>query len=1009
MTLLTKPVAHFLQRGAVMKFVLWILCIFLSIAGRTFAFDLHNTVLDFWNKENGLPQNSVYAITQSRDGYLWLATQEGLVRYDGVRFSLFNRKNIPALKQNYVVSILEASDDSKWLGTFGGGVTRLKDNHSITITTQEGLADDIVNDVFESSDHSIWICSMGGLNRWKNGKLTLYTTRQGLPHRRVSSIDEDAAGTLWIGTDAGLVQMKNGVFKTYTTKDGLSNDIVRIIRSGRDGSIWAGTSGGGLIQMKNGKFTIFNTRNGLANDDVTALNEDRQGILWVGSMGCNLQRFEEGKFIPYERTLSGKTVTSIYADAEANLWVGTLEGGLFRTRQSTIRTLMEDRYTWSIYEDSKNTKWIGTSEYGLYQYKNGQFTEFGPSRGLSDPEVFSMAEDHTGTLWVGTRRGLNWIKNGKISVFPLQDQMPNPFIRALFVARDGAVWIGTYGGGLGQYKNGKLRIYTTRDGLANDFIRYIFEDSSGSLWISTYGGGISRLKEGRFRTYTVKDGLSYNVTGPIYEDADRVIWIGTLGGGLNRFEGGRFKAFNTQNGLFDDKIFAILEDKKNNLWLSSNNGIFRANRKELNAFARGEIRAYHCISFGTSDGMKESECNGGSQHAGWKMRDGSLWFPTVKGIAIVDPNSIKRNLIPPRVVMESVHVDRKSVDANRWIQFAPGTRDMEFQYTGINFASPEGIVFQYKLEGFDKKWVKAEMRRTAYYTNIPPGEYQFRVAAMNKDGVWNKTGVSFPFRINPYFYQTRSFLFSCVIGLVFVVWAIYKFRLRRLVQQNLILEAKVAERTSTLRKTAREAAILEERNRIAQDLHDNLAQGLAGIVVQIDAAKRVLNDSPSDARQHLEDASNQARDSLEETRRSVRALHPLLLERSDLYQALSKLTQQLANGAPVKVECNLKGKPRTLSKEVELNLLRIAQEAISNALKHSNAQEIGIHLMFGPEQIELRVQDNGNGFKSPKWKTDQDQGLGLAGMQSRAEKIGGCLAIRSQNGKGTEILIQVPT
>ena len=992
-----------------MKLILLTLCVILTTSAGTLAFDLHNTILDFWNKKNGLPQNSVYAITQSHDGYLWLATQEGLVRYDGVRFTLFNQNNIPALKQNYIVTILEASDKSMWLGTFGGGVTRLKDNKSVTITSEEGLADDVVNYVFESSDRSIWICSMGGLNRWKDGKLTLYTTGQGLPHSRVTSIDEDPAGALWIATDAGLVRMKNRIFTTYTTTNGLSSNIVRIVRTGKDGSIWAGTAGGGLIQMKNGKITVFNTWNGLANNEVTALSEDRQGILWVASMGCNLQQFEEGKFINYERTLTGRMVTSIYADAEANIWVGTLEGGLFRTRQSTIATLMENRYTWSIYEDSQGTKWIGTSEYGLYQHKNGQFTEFGTSKGLSDPEVFTIAEDRTHTLWVGTRQGLNWIRNGKISPFPLQDQLSNTFIRAILVTRDGGVWIGTYGGGLYQYKDAKLRSYKTVDGLANDFVRHVFEDRSGSLWISTYGGGLSCLKNGRFNNYSVKDGLSNNVTGPIYEDADGVIWIGTMGGGLNRFEDGRFTIFNTRNGLFDDKIFAILEDEKENLWFSSNNGIFRANRKELKAYARGEIRTYQCTSFGTSDGMKESECNGGSQHSGWKMRDGSLWFPTVQGIAIVDPESIQRDLIPPRVVIESISADRKFVEVNHRTEFPPSTRDVEFHYTGMNFTAPDRILFEYKLEGFDKDWIEADTRRAAYYTNIPPGDYRFRVIAMNKDGVWNQTGASFAFRLNPYFYQTRWFVLFCITGLLLTAWAIYRFRVQQLVRQNLILETKVAERTATLRKTAREGAILEERNRIAQDLHDNLAQGLAGIVVQIDAAKRVLSDSPNDARQHLEEAANQARDSLEETRRSVRALHPLLLERTDLYGALTKLTQQLANGAPVKVECDLKGTPRTLSKEVELNLLRIAQEAISNALKHSNAREIGIHLMFGPQQIELRVRDDGNGLKSPKWKSEEDQGLGLAGMQSRAKKIGGSLIIRSQNGKGTEILINVPT
>jgi signal transduction histidine kinase/ligand-binding sensor domain-containing protein len=974
-----------------------------------FSFDLHNTVLDTWNTDNGLPQNSVHALMQTRDGYLWLGTQEGLVRYDGVRFTLFNRRNIRALKQNDITALLEASDGSTWLGTFGGGVTQLKENSSRTITMQQGLADDIVNSLLESKDGSIWICSMGGLNRWKDGKLISFTTRNGLPHSRVNSVAEDRSGTLWIATDGGLVALKDGSLRTaFTVHNGLPSNLIRVIRIASDGALWAGMLDAGLIRIENQKITIFDTNNGLANQEVTALYEDHNQSLWVGTTGSNLQRFENGKLVSYPRNLAGKIVSSILEDSEGNLWVGTSPGGLFRIREATIHTLLEEHLIWSVYEDSKNSKWIGTSDHGLFQYQNDQWRTFGPAQGLADPEVFSIAEDRSGTLWIGTRNGLNWMRNGTIIRFPMEKRLPNFMIRALFVDRDGTVWIGTYGGGLASYKAGELHIYTTKAGLPSDLIRYIFEDNSGSLWISTYGGGISRFQNHHFTNYSTKEGLSFNVAGPIYQDEDGVLWIGTIGGGLNRFENGRFTTFDVQNGFFDDKIFQILEDEKNNFWLSSNNGIFCIARKELNAYARGETRSYHGTALGLSDGMRTAECNGGSQQAGWKMRDGSLWFPTVRGIAIVHPDHIKRNHVPPRVILESVRADETSVALNQRTEFRPGTKTLEFQYTGIHFSAPREVYFRYQLEGFDKDWIEAGARRAAYYTNIPPGSYKFHVTARNKDGVWDSAGASFAFRLNPYFYQTKWFILVCSLFVAVLAWSLYKLRVQQLVRQNITLEKKVAERTSTLRETAREAAVLEERNRIAQDLHDNLAQGLAGIVLKIDAAKRALNDAPGEARQHLEDASDQARDSLEETRRSVRALHPLLLERSDLFRALTKLTQQIADGAPVKVECKLQGTPRTLSKDVELNLLRIAQEGLSNALKHSNAKEIAIQLVFGSRQIELHIQDNGSGFQTSKWTAEEDHGIGLAGMHSRAEKIGGTLTIRSQKGSGTEILINVP-
>jgi PAS domain S-box-containing protein len=771
---------------------------------------------DIWQTEEGLPQNSVKAIVQTRDGYLWLGTQAGLARFDGVHFTVFNQRNTAAIKNSNVLALLEDHAGNLWIGTYGGGLVRLKDGQFTNFTTKEGLPNDVIYTLYEDRERNLWIGTHGGgLSRWREGKFTTFTTKDGLSHNFVRALCEDRAGYLWIGTDGGgLSRFKDGKFSSLTKKDGLASNIVLSLYEDRQGSLWIGTYDGGLSRWQHGEFTTYTKKDGLASNAILAIYEDRAGNLWVGAYGGGLNRLQGKSFTAFtaKEGLSDAGVRCLYEDREGSLWIGTHSGGLNRLRDGkftsfTTKEGLSNDLVFPIYEDRAGNLWIGTEGSGLNRLKDGRVTVYTTKDGLANNFVWSLHEGRDGSLWIGTGSGLSRLKDGRFTTYTTREGLSNDMIWALYESQDGSLWIGTFGGGLNRLKDGKVTAYTRKDGLPDVGVRYIHEDRAGNLWVGTNSGGLAQFRDGKFTTFTTREGLTSDNIRSLHEDQQGNLWIGTLSG-LNRLQNGRVTAYTTKEGLFDDLIWQILEDGQGNLWLSSSRGIFRVSRQELDAFAQGKSRTITSVAYGKADGLKSSQGNGGAQPMGWKSRDGRFWFSTVKGVAMIDPQQIKTNELPPPVFIEQALVNGRALPLNERIQLPPDQEKFEFHYTGLSLLAPGKVWFKTKLEGFDQDWVEVGTRRVAYYTNLPPGQYRFRVQACNNDGVWNETGASLDFYLAPRFYQTRTFYALCALAALLLGAGLYLLRIRHLKAREKELVRLVAERTRELEQeiTERERA-----------------------------------------------------------------------------------------------------------------------------------------------------------------------------------------------------------
>jgi ligand-binding sensor domain-containing protein/signal transduction histidine kinase len=759
--------------------------------------------LDAWTTASGLPQNTITAIAQTQDGYLWMGSFGGLARFDGSRFVVFDKSTTPALRNSGVHALLADRNGGLWVGTNGGGLTLLKDGTARTFGIADGLGADVVRALFQDGKGRVWAGTNGGLSLLEGERFRTWNAANGFTSNVVRAIREDAQGALWIGTNGdGLFRMQDGQFTRFTRKDGLPSDLVFSLAFDKDGALWVGTNGGGLARYAGGQFRLYGKDDGLDGDIIWSLLQDDGGNLWVGTYGAGLFRREGERFrgLTTRTGLSSDFVRALWQDHEGSLWIGTNTGGLARLRDGKFTTYTTRE---GLPNDIAKTVlaadggvWVGTSGGGLARLKDGAFQTWSRREGLPHDFVQALLRDDAGGLWVGTNGGgVARFADGRFHTYTTRDGLVDDHVSALVEDREGAVWIGTNAGGLSRFKDGTFTPFTRKDGLGANLVMAMLVDRRGALWVGTDGGGVTRLRGGEPHTFTVADGLAADSILCLYEDAEGEIWVGTSGGGLSHFQGERFTTVSTREGLHDDVVFAILEDGKGGFWLSGNRGLSRIARSALLAGATGTRLEPEV--FGIADGMKSNECSGVSQPAATRLPDGRLVFPTTRGIVIVDPGHLPRNERAPRVQVEELLAGGAAYTGPQR-ELPPGAGNWELHFTALSFLAPQRVQFKYRLAGFDDDWVDAGTRRYAFYTQVPPGKYDFEVRAANNDGVWSDAPARASITLRPRFHQTRAFYAIVALSLMLAGALGYAMHMRGLHARRRELERLVQERTQAL-------------------------------------------------------------------------------------------------------------------------------------------------------------------------------------------------------------------
>ncbi|HEY7210581.1 MAG TPA: two-component regulator propeller domain-containing protein [Bryobacteraceae bacterium] len=963
-------------------------CGLILIVKAAFGLDPSRSLDEFsyqtWQTGSGLPQNSVHSILQTRDGFLWLATEGGLVRFDGYRFVVFDTRNTPALQSNSIRALLEDAEGTLWIATASTLCRRKWD--SIDGVPQAGAG---ILALHHDRAGGVWAVTADALEHWS---LDLSKPPQRFPipdtsPRLTGALASGIGGGVWLGTATGLKRWQNGRFADASST--LPASAVKSLLLDHSRRLWVGTAKG-LFRSDPAAAREFQTVCESSKlSGIGGLFEDWERSVWIGA-DDGPYRLEPGPKAACQpaRNLAAVPVLSFAEDAEGDLWVGTESSGVTIIRNQkfvtyTAREGLTSDTVRCVFEDRKGSVYIGTSG-GLTQIQDGHFRRFTTADGLASNIVLSLGQSSDGELLIGTPDGLNRFHNGSFSLATSADGLPDDFVRSIYTDRDGSLWIGTRRGLSHEDLNHRFTTYTQANGLGSDLVGAVLRDRKGDLWVATLGG-LSRFNDGRFQNFRTVDGLSSNVVTALYEDTDGDLWIGTQDAGLNVQINSKFVSLPRTLGL-PEAVYGIVEDASGEFWIPSKTGIARVNRKELRNVATGIARDLNVVWYNTSDGLRVDECSIGGHPEVWKASDGTIWFSTVKGAAALTPSAAHLNRILPSVAIESVQIDNATLMPSQLGDLKPEHSRFAFEYTALSFAAPQKVVYRYRLEGFDRNWIDAGARRIAYYTNIPPGNYRFRVIARNNDGFWNEAGARLSFRLEPHFYQTLWFYGLCALALALCSYGIYRWR--------------VAEIESRFQ------AVFEERNRIGREIHDTLAQSFVAVSMQLEIVSRLLSSSVEAAREHLDQARLQVREGLQEARRSIWQLRSESAENEDLAARVSKAAQQAIGLHPVKLSFEVRGTYRPLGARVEDELLRISQEAVNNALRHANPERITIELVYAARNLRMTIADDGCGFTPGAVTPGPNGHFGLKGMRERAEQINASLLVESAAGKGTRVFVE---
>jgi ligand-binding sensor domain-containing protein/signal transduction histidine kinase len=954
-----------------------------TLAALTTSTPLSQYGRDVWDSDSGLPQNSVDAILQTSDGYLWLGTQEGLVRFDGVRFTIFDTRNTPAMPDDWTLALRQTRDGTLWIGT-GEGLVRERDGKFEAWPKDHPLGSAFIPQLLESRDGALWIASNKGLTRIDGKGTRVFTERDGWRSGAVSAVAEDARGRIWVGSRRALALFESGHLRPLSGK-GVPDGVTALLAD-PSGGMWAGTVQG-LVHIDDSGVRTWGPGEGLTNTHIQVLYRDAEGVLWIGTTG-GLFRFWRNAFESLTRDnggLSSEDVGSIFEDREGSLWVGTRDGGLNRLKDERIanyssRQGLPDDRVWTVFEDREHNIWAGTTDGSLSRLAPGA-AKF-ESVAHFDARVLALAQDPSGDLWVGTRgAGLFRMHGTKLFHFTAGEGFPAIVVFALCVDRDGSVWIGSGGTGLYRYRDGKITQYTSyRDGLAADVVFSLYQDRGGTLWIGTFGGGLSRFRDGKFTTLTARDGLAHNNVMSILEDAGGTFWFGTRGG-LSRWKDGTFTSYRQATGLFHDAVQSVLADDRGYLWLTSNRGIFRVRSDELDAAARGGVTMLHPVGFTTAKGMRSVECNNG-QHGGFRSHDGRFWFATVKGLAMADPGLIRLNPVPPKVVVESVVSGRQTLAGVTGLTLPPARRDLELHYTALSFRNPTALRFRYRLEGFDHGWIEAGGRRAAYYTNLPAGHYRFRVLAGNEDGVWSEEGAVSDLTLEQSLTESSWFRLLCLAAAAVLAWSAHRLRSRQLAAREALRAAVFEAKLSALQSQLQPHFLFNALNSLLPLVGSEPARAKKMIVRIGDLLRASL---------------------LSETAPMVSLERDLAL--LDEYLDIERM--RFRDRIQIEIDAD------AVSREAQVPSF-LLQPLVENAIKHAAHPRTGrVRIRIGArvegEHLTLTVRDDGPGM--PLAEAGPSNGIGLANIRRRLEMLyPGNHEFRTSNPPdgGCEVLIRIP-
>jgi ligand-binding sensor domain-containing protein/signal transduction histidine kinase len=943
-----------------------------------------------WQTQDGLPENTVQAFTQTPDNYLWVGTSGGLVRFDGAGFVVYNNENTPAIRENSIFCLTVAHDGSIWAGTDGGGLLRYRGGALRSYGAAQGLTNEFVRAVFETRAGVLWVGTDDGLFRLDSGRLHRIDGIGAIPKLAVHAIREDRDGNLWVGGSTVLM-LRGSDCREYRLEGYGSASRVKSIVETQDGTVWAGNVSGlqrlPRAARESGRFE----RIPAITSTVRSLLEDRSGTLWIGTIGDGLIRYTDGRFehVNAADNPPSSTVLALFQDAEQNIWAG-MQTGLLRLSRAAIDTFpLPDTANadfGTVYADPDGSLWVaGTHLYRINAARDGSRLVAPPAPGI---RVRSVMRDTTGALWIGTEGdGVFRSQNGRQVQFTKRTGLVNDFVRALLESRDGSIWIGT-DEGISRWRNGSLTNYLEPQGLAYFSTRTIAQSDDGSIWIGTERG-VSHWKDGRFVQDEVTVRLRSEKIWAIHEDADGGIWFGTRGAGLFRWRDGRLTAYSAAQGLAGNSIYQILEDKQGTFWMSGPNAISAVSRHDLDTLA--DHPGFHpaVTLYGLSDGVEATQIYGGVAPAGCLTANGEVWFPSNRGPVRIVPLEAHPEILP-MVSIEQVLVDGRDTPVSGRLVVPPGEGRLQISYAAVRLRSQERIHFRYMLEGFDRDWTEAMQRREAFYTNLPPGQYRFRVQAFEMNMPEKVTEAGMDVVWQPHFYRTAWFFGLCAILIASSVFGIYQLRLRQV--------------------HARFRAVLEERNRVAREMHDTVIQGCTGISALLEAVVAVERGEPGSGRELLDCARKQVRATVDEARRAVWNLRQNSHSQSDAEIAplLGQMAQQASNAARVPVRFEASGRPVLLDPAVEHDILMVAREAVYNAVKHARPSEVKIEVHFEDDIIQMRVIDDGCGFDPAQASAAAGEHFGLVGMRERMERLGGRFEVRSVPGTGTELLVEVP-